>query len=125
MLFEFIDGSVPAAEASRAQLTISPPPVVHAGRGGSCTVGAADEDDDDAGPVPMVSAPASLSLSYDWDELQVYKKVMAVLCLCFVPTAVAQPDAHGSLKEAQQQFQDVRAQLLHPGGPFIYKSEIQ
>lgn len=61
-----------------------------------------------------VSSPRSLVLNSDWDELHVFGKVMGVICVCHHPTA--------DLAAAQQQFQDVRAQLLHPGGPFIYKS---
>ena len=164
MLFEFIDGSVAADEASHAQLSISPPPAVH-GLGGAHGDGEDgdyedDEDDDsssgsyrdrsrsaaDSGgdpttaaasssypfdtqsasaspgaPGSFVSCPSSLTLSYDWDELLVYKKVMAVICLCHCPSATKQPEAQGTLDEAYEQFQGVRASLLHPGGPFVYK----
>jgi hypothetical protein len=72
-------------------------------------------------PGSFVSCPSSLTLSYDWDELLVYKKVMAVICICHCPSATKQPDAQDKLDEAYEQFQGVRASLLHPGGPFVYK----
>ena len=144
MRFEFIDGAVGEGEAQRAQLTVSPPPIV-TGSGGadSDTDSDADESDPAGGAasssLPRVSCPSSLTLSYDWDELLVYKKIMAVICLCYCPTArgwtnpdsaaaaaasphqVKKPVDPSPLAAAYEQFTGVRASLLHPGGPFIYK----
>ena len=108
MLFEFIDGSVPAEEADSSQLALSP-----IGVSKQETDVIANQFDDVLPPVPMVASPSTLTLNYDWDELHVYAKIMGVICICHAPTA--------NMEIVKQQFQDVRAQLLHPGGPFIYK----
>lgn len=112
MLLEFIDGAVDVKEATQAQLVLAPTPNI---TGGRQTYDSDDDGDEDDPPqIEMVAAPHSLALNYDWDELHVYAKVMCVLCVCDIPSS---PD----LDVIHQQFQDVRAQLLHPGGPFLYK----
>ena len=112
MRFEFVDGAIPIENEA---LTYNSTLTQESGEG----EGEGDDTEDERRHTPMVASPSTLTLSYDWDELNVYDKMMAVICICHVPTVKSSPST--DLNTIHQQFQDVRAQLHHPGGPFIYK----